>query len=224
MFIITDAVDVNWSLRRQALVTSNRLSKVKWWHLLLNKFKRFIKNDNLSKVEGSSKHPRIWIVMIVTLTPKRMHMIRLARGWPSEIAGVWRMLWCTDPLSLRADAAASKYSHVVQQRSKSSRVACATALWTLVCNGCMYSEELRLGRGHNQPLTLINKTDWQIHLMPQSSDRFILNYTSQKFSFKSCFIWCPLSSFTPFLLSFTVDSSSTICSTIKHHQVCPKTM
>ena len=35
-----------------------------------------------------------------------------------------------------------------------------------------------LGRGHNQPLTLINKTDWQIHLMPQSSDRFILNYTS----------------------------------------------
>ena len=109
-----------------------------------------------------------------------MHMIRLARGWPSEIAGVWRMLWCTDPLSLRADAAASKYSHVVQQRSKCSRVACTTALWTLVCNGCMYSEELRLGRGHNQPLTLINKTDWQIHLMPQSSDRFILNYTSQK--------------------------------------------
>ena len=63
-----------------------------------------------------------------TLTPKRMHMIRLARGWPSEIAGVWRMLWCTDPLSLRADAAASKYSHVVQQRPKCSRVACITAL------------------------------------------------------------------------------------------------
>ena len=60
------------------------------------------------------------------------------------------------------------------------RVHHCTALWTLVCNGCMYSEELRLGRGHNQPLTLINKTDWQIHLMPQSSDRLILNYTSQK--------------------------------------------
>ena len=70
----------------------------------------------------SEDQTRIWIVMIVTLTPKRMHMIRLARGWPSEIAGVWRMLWCTDPLSLRADAAASKYSHVVQQRPKSSRV------------------------------------------------------------------------------------------------------
>ena len=64
--------------------------------------------------------------------------------------------------------------------TKDSRVTCTTTLWTLVCNGCMYSEELRLGRGHNQPLTLINKTDWQIHLMPQSSDRFILNYTSQK--------------------------------------------
>ena len=28
----------------------------------------------------SEDQTRIWIVMIVTLTPKRMHMIRLARG------------------------------------------------------------------------------------------------------------------------------------------------